>query len=370
MTRIILLDIDGVLVQPRGYLAALRATVQHFVGDFEIEEGMLTDLEKRGISSEWDMSPLIVAAYWDDIFARYPMDNLSDDVAIVARQIQDKKVNTKNAILIPEFDLLVGQYPAETAFRCRLFSHIPEELRKNLLMDSRNVRKSETFRTFQHFTLGSKSYQVTYQLPPAFEAQSLLLTEDKINFSGQILDELMDPVNRIAVFTARPSRPPREVTVFVPGYAPEAELALDLVGMKDVPLVAFGKLEYIASRYGLEPAALVKPSSFQALAATLAAWTGDELGALQAAYEWRISGKLNGRFNELPNSFELVVVEDTIGGIRSVRAAGELFRKAGFDVVVRAFGLTCGNSVKASAFEAAGVPHFENWESLIKQMQP
>ncbi len=63
MTKIILLDIDGVLVHPGGYRAALRATVQRFIGDVEIREDLLTDFEKRGISSEWDMSPLIVAAY-------------------------------------------------------------------------------------------------------------------------------------------------------------------------------------------------------------------------------------------------------------------------------------------------------------------
>ena len=32
MTKIILLDIDGVLVHPGGYRAALRATVNHFLG--------------------------------------------------------------------------------------------------------------------------------------------------------------------------------------------------------------------------------------------------------------------------------------------------------------------------------------------------
>lgn len=152
------------------------------------------------------------------------------------------------------------------------------------------------------------------------------------------------------------------------GYAPEAELALDLVGMKGVPLIAFGKLEYIAAQHQLDPATLVKPSPFQALAGILAAWTGEELSALKAAYNWHSTGMLNGRFSVLPKSFELIVVEDTMGGIRSVRAAGEILQKAGFDITVRVFGLTSGIKAKAVAFDIANVPYFENWSTLIAQI--
>lgn len=364
MKRIILLDIDGVLVQPGGYRAALRATVKRFIGDYVIEEDLITSMEKRGISSEWDMSPLIIAAYWEDVLSRQPMGGLSDDVAVAAKQIQEQKMEMPKQLHIPEFELAAGQYPAETAFLAGCFASIPEALRKNLLTDSRNVRKSETFRTFQHFTLGSKNYQATYQLSPEFEAQSLLRTEDKANISTEIGERLRHPMNSLAAFTARPSHPPRGVEAGV-GYAPEAELALELVGMTDIPLMAFGKLEYIAAQHGLDPAALIKPSPFQALAGVLAAWTGDELSALQAAYDWHVSGKLNSRFGELPQSFELAVVEDTLGGIRSTRAAGEILREAGFDVTVRAFGLTSGIAAKAAAFAATDVPHFENWESLM-----
>jgi len=365
MTRIILLDIDGVLVQPGGYRAALRATVQRFIGNFHITEDLLTDLEKCGISSEWDMSPLIVAAYWDDLLAHHPMDNLSKDVALAAQQIQNQSIAVPKHIFVPEFDLIVGQYPAETAFRAGYFSHIPEALRRNLLVESRNVRQSETMRTFQHFTLGSIHYEETYNLPSEFETESLLLKYDQSSINGSIRTRLFQNGNHIAAFTARPSHPPHEVKDSTLGYAPEAELALELVGMTNVPLIAFGKLEYIASLHGLEPAKLVKPSPFQALAATIAALTGDELSALHAAYDWHVSGKLDGFFSKLPKSFELMVVEDTMGGIRSVQAAGEILQRVGFDITVRAYGLTSGISAKKVAFDQAGVPNFESWNELI-----
>lgn len=365
MKRIILLDIDGVLVQPGGYRAALRATVQRFVGDYVIEEDLIAGMEKRGISSEWDMSPLIIAAYWEDVLSRQPMSGLSDDVAVAANQIQEQKMEMPKQLHIPEFELVVGQYPAETAFQAGCFASIPEGLRKNLLTDSRNVRKSHTFRTFQHFTLGSENYQVTYQLPAEFEAQSLLRTEDKANISAEVRERLRHERNSITGFTARPSKPPREWDGSHVGYAPEAELGLELAGLADIPLMAFGKLEYIAAQHGLNPATLMKPSPFHALAGVLAAWTGDELSALNAAYAWQTSGRLNGHFSELPKSFELYVIEDTMGGVRATRAAGEILREAGFGVSVHTLGLTSGIAQKAEAFRKADVPFFENWESLI-----
>ncbi len=370
MTKIILLDIDGVLVHPGGYRAALRATVHRFINpDFEIQEELLTGFEKRGISSEWDMSPLIIAAYWDDVLSRQPMTILSDDVSAAAEEIQRRKVDAPKNLSIPEFDLLPGQYPAEAAFRAGCFSSIPEGLRRNLLTETRSIHQSHTMRAFQHFTLGSEYFEETYNLPAEFETESLLLKYDHSNLNLETRAALLRNGNHIAAFTARPSHPPRESSGSTLGYAPEAELALDLIGMRGVPLIAFGKLEFIAAQHQLDPATLVKPSPFQALAATLAAWTGGELSALKAAYDWHQTGKLNSDFGRLPKEFQLIVVEDTMGGIRSTRAAGEIFQQAGFDVTVRVFGLTSGIPAKAAAFDSADVPHFETWEEITAAIE-
>lgn len=368
MTRIILLDVDGVLVQPLGYRAALRATVQHFVGsDLEIEENVILDLEKRGIISEWDMAPLIIASYWNSILVQQPIQNLPDDVSAAAREIQSQR-KVDGSINVPVFDNVSGQYPAVTAYEAGLFSSISDKLRKNLLTETRNVYKSHTMRVFQHFTLGSNHFAETYNMQSDFETESLLLNYDRSNLDEDIRASLQRDGNKLVAFTARPSRPPREITISMFDYAPEAELALELVGLQDIPLIAFGKLEYIAAQHGLDPAKLVKPSPFQALAATLAAWTGDELSALEAICNWHNTGALNEDFSKLPKSFEMIVVEDTMGGIRSTQAAGEIFQKAGFDVTVRTLGLTSGSKAKAETFEAAKVSYFDKWKTLIKQM--
>lgn len=362
MTRIILLDIDGVLVHPGGYRAALRATIQYFLGtEFKVHEDILMELEKRGIFSEWDMVPLIIASHWNSILLQHPKQNLPEDVFSAANEFQ--KIEISDQIMIPEFDLIAGQYPAEAAFQAGSFPLIPLELRRKLLTKTRDIYASATMRVFQHFTLGSENFSKTYNLPAELKTESLLLTHDQSNINDEIRSKLRK--YHLSAFTARPSGPPVEVTESIVGYAPEAELALELVKLNDIPLIAFGKLEYLASQHGLDPAALIKPSPIQALAGVLAAWTKEEWPALQAANAWREMGKINGAFKQLPGEFELMVVEDTMGGIRSTRAAGEILQSAGFKVTVRAIGLTSGSSAKALAFEQAHVPHFTNWESLI-----
>lgn len=371
MNRIILLDIDGVLVQPGGYRAALRATVHRFIDPaLEIPEDLLTDMEKRGITSEWDMAPLLIASYWDFILARQPMPDLPSEVVSAARVIQEQsRVNTPPGLSIPAFDLIAGQYPAESAFQAGCFPSIPYELRKKLLTATRSIHKSETMRVFQHFTLGSRKYEETYALKAEFKTESFLSKYDRPNVNDAIRLALQQEDHRLAAFTARPSLPPREATASALGYAPEAELALELAGLQDIPLIAFGKLEYVAAQRQLDAEMLVKPSPFHALAATLAAWLGEELPALQAVDEWRSTGVFNGRFRALPASFELIVIEDTLSGIRSAWAAGEILRQAGFDVVVRALGLTSASAAKAQAFEQMGVPHYADWQALMEDTE-
>jgi phosphoglycolate phosphatase-like HAD superfamily hydrolase len=370
MTKIILLDVDGVLVHPGGYRAALRATLNHFIDPpFEVQEENLLELEKRGISSEWDMAPLLLAAYWSEILSRQSGQNLPTDVFSAAIAINQRKIQKPAQLSIPEIRLVAGQYPAETAFQAGYFSYIPFGLRKNLLTQTRNVQASRTMRVFQHFTLGSKEFTETYDLPAEFQTGSFLLKYDKSNLTEEIRSSLSNPDYHLAAFTSRPSKPPCEIQQIPLGYAPEAELALELVGLPHIPLMAFGKLEYLSAQFGLDPASLVKPSPFHALAAILAAWTGEEWLALQAAYHWLETGTINKAFRQLPKTFELIVVEDTMGGVHSVHAAGKILKDAGFNVDVRAIGLTSGNVAKAAAFESAGVPSYEDWNSLMEVLE-
>jgi hypothetical protein len=375
MKKVILLDVDGVLVTPGGYRAALRATMHLFFNlmgltSFDIPEENLTVLENRGITSEWDMIPLLLASMWSDILRESSVQNLPPDLSSAAVEIGkylhgDKPLN----INIPMFELVAGQYPSETALQQNRFSSIPMELRTNILHKTRDIHFSQTMRFFQHFTLGSLKFTQTYNLPAELETESFLLTYDTPNINGEIRARLLRPGIYPVAFTSRPSGPPREVAESIVGYAPEAELALELVGLPDIPLIAFGKLEYLASKCGLDPVALVKPSPIHALAAIAAAFTREELSAIRVAADWQQTGQLNSLVSSLPRSFELIVVEDTMSGIRSTLKAGEILQRAGLDVYTRAFGFTSGNSMKAIAFQQAGIPCFEDWESLLNKIE-
>jgi hypothetical protein len=54
-----------------------------------------------------------------------------------------------------------------------------------------------------------------------------------------------------------------------------------------------------------------------------------------------------------------------MGGIRSVRTAGEILQRVGLEVNIQPLGITSGSTAKASAFEQFSVRYFEDWGSLI-----
>lgn len=370
MKKVVLLDVDGVLVTPGGYRAALHATLNHFAAlmgmpHFDFHEEKIAELERHGIFSEWDMVPILLGAAWNGILSRWDEVDLPPDLTSAAVAI-GRRMNGYMPVDVraPEFEILPETYPAESALQQGCFPFIPEDLRRNLLHDSHNVYVSHTTRLFQHFSLGSRVFSQTYNLPAEVETRSFLHLYDKSNLNEEILMKLLQENVHLASITARPSAPPRDVNTSHLGYAPEAESALELVGLPDIPLIGCGRLEYVAKQRGLDVAALMKPSPVHALAATAAALTGEECPAIQSAADWLQTGQLNGAFASLPRLFELIVVEDTMGGIRSTRSAGEILKRAGFDVTVRPFGLTLGSAAKASAFEKADVPYYEDWQML------
>lgn len=366
MTKIILLDIDGVLVAPAGYRAALHATLNYFarlmgLSHFEFPEEKIAELEGKGITSEWDMVPLLLAALWNEILARHGADNIPADPSAAAVEI-GKYVNGNTLhLFIPEIELVVGEFPTETALKQNLFPNVPLELRRNLFHQSRDAHHSHATRLFQHYSLGSKVFSETYNLPAEIETESMLLTYDRSNLNDAIREKLRGKKNHLCAFTARPSAPPREIKETLRGYPPEAELGLELVGLSDIPVIGYGKLEYIATQRGLDAMTMLKPAPAQALAAIVAAWMGNELAGLASACDWMQTNEVK---MNLPRKFDLIVVEDTLGGIRSVKSAGEILRRSGFDVTVKAFGLTSGSAAKAEAFKREGVSYFEDWNAL------
>ncbi|MBN1286695.1 MAG: hypothetical protein JXB47_14950 [Anaerolineae bacterium] len=359
--EIFLLDIDSVLVRPLGYREALRDTVNHFGLRMNQEQGAITPtyeeidvFEATGFTSEWDSIPMCLAAFFKLAGEWGPpvwRDTLTGTMVLMAR--------TRVRFPRPDYAAVVraiaaepdgGKLPAQKALDYFLAHTRPaqsEAVLRELLGSPADIR-TPTTRTFQHYTLGSRAFAMTYGFGPDFAVESYLLRRDEPLLSGEGRARLLDSGVRHAIYTARPSHPPESADSF--GYAPEAEMARALVGLEASLLVGFGHVAWLAEHMNVTPNAYTKPSPVQALAAIGAAWTGAVEASLWSACALAEDGELGGPLATLlaAGPVRVTVFEDTPGGVRAVRRAGDLLRAAGVDVTVRAVGVS-DSAVKRAA---------------------
>jgi hypothetical protein len=390
---VFLFDIDGVLVAPYGYRAAVRATLGYFYDQMNLPERLLPDenvlagFEAIRITSEWDMVPICLAAALDSWLAANPGVEIPGRLADAIWQIKQMGSSTN---LPPEIDYLrlqrllrdrlpPGIYPADTVLElaiagesATLFgSLMNNDLLEDLLAGSRDLDRSLTTRLFQHYTLGSAAYQASYRRPAMIQTPSLLASLDQ----PQLSQPLSRQITRLqtngnlfpAAFTMRPSLAPRGVDGSLPlKYVPEAEIALELVGLAELPLIGYGRILYLADQLGLEPESLLKPSPVQAIAAILAAIKGEEGLALLAAYN------VYAKYTPIPAVFiqpgdqlQVFVFEDSAGGIEAVYQAAEILRQAGVATSVSGYGIAT-HPEKIAALESVKALLYPSTEQAIR----
>jgi hypothetical protein len=244
---------------------------------------------------------------------------------------------------------------------------------EKLLTDTRDVAASPTTCVFQHFSLGHEAFEKVYDIPAEFESASLLLEMDTPLLSpmlrGQVYERIASRNLHAAAYTQRPSGPPREATDSLPGYAPEAEFALQLVDMQDLPLIGFGRMRHLAERHAVEVETLLKPSPVQALAAIGAALSGEELQSLEDTYAF-FKKSTDGGLAALPDwaaaPLEVHVFEDSAGGIEAVQRAGELLRDAGAEIRVHAYGIA-QNEAKIRALKGVGARVYATTDEAVQE---
>jgi hypothetical protein len=357
---IILLDVDGVLVHDRGYRAGVVATIEHFAADLGLHGLAPTTLEvdafqAAGFTNEWDLAPFVVgilrlAAASGGPVRRPTYENWA------ARSQDHQGRPSERALAALLVDLSRHQLPGDR--KASLEAGL-----KELLADTYDVYRCPTTQVFQEFVLGSALYAAHYGLQPRFDTPSLLEEEDEpaLTIEGRaILAQLVsDQGARVCVYTARPSGPPlsaseREEGLGQSGFgpaafprtgesplAPEAELAVRAVGLDRFPLVAMGRMQWLARKHGEAVEGLTKPSPVQSLAAVGAAWGGDEARALDAAHELFEHGALRSPLAEMAGEeAEIYVLEDATPGLQAAEGAGGLLRACGLAVRVRGIGVT------------------------------
>lgn len=376
MKRIALIDIDSVLIEPLGYRKAVVAVWDYIINLMQIppiplSEQMLANMEAFGITSEWDMLPIMIASLWQTILSQtdsFPIPADGDVLSAAQAFAKAQNIPPISEIPIPKIKPVPNQFPAETALEAGYFPAIPKTLADNLLRNSRDPYLSATTRLFQQFVLGSEKFQQTYRLPAIVQSPSFLTLYDRPLIPDDIRTALLTAQQNgmldIAIITSRPSLPPHEVVNDGYGYAPEAEIALESLGMANMALIGFGKLKYISNLYQLKPDELIKPAGAHSLAAILALLMGDEKLALHMTINWAVKRNFNSFYEILPQHLEIHLIEDTLSGVRSAQTAVQLLRQLGRDVRLYCYGLTGSNQAKSAAFENENIPHFGNWQQL------
>jgi len=244
------------------------------------------------------------------------------------------------------------------------------KLVRSLLSSTRRMLECETTRKFQEYTLGAEIFTKIYRSAPDEIVESFLLKYDEAILKpslSKFLQELnLDGLIRPAVYTARPSLTPKEIIPSDHDYSPEAELALSLVGLENIPLIGYGKLGYLAGVRDTAIPKYIKPAAGQAVAAMLAAWTGREWESLCWAADL-VEDKLDHQVVPLPGELDLFIFEDSPAGILGGKAAVDALNRIGIKVHFHPIGIA-SNLEKTSKLKALGARIYENINLALKDV--
>jgi hypothetical protein len=223
-----------------------------------------------------------------------------------------------------------------------------------MFSQTHDVDRAPVTQIFQEFVVGSALYAEAYQLPPRFDEPSVLITEDRSLISAEAQRKLagwaLADRARICVYTARPSLPPADEPdrLSHAGYSPEAELGIQLLDMH-YPLIATGRVQWLAAKVNVPFESVTKPAPIQALAAIGAALTHEEANSLLAAHALVARRELIGPLAHLKDRVTHVwIVEDGILGMQATHGAIDLLKQSGLQIHAHAIGIAAGGP-KAAA---------------------
>ncbi len=375
--NILLFDVDGVLIEDRGYHAAINVTLEYFgrlmgTGYTAIDDATRELFHAHGYTNEWDLCPFAVGVMIIEALKAAP------ELKLRSALLEDflKQFNVYHTASRPYADYLartdrIAGRPSERAWAVLhdALSSIElmgdtraaaESVLRTILADPYHIAAATITQVFQEHVLGSSAFEETYHLPPRFNVASLLFNEDRSLLKPQARHTLIRlaaaPHSYLCVYTARPSLPPADDVEWLldanrrpTGYSPEAELAVQVVGLEDYPLIAMGRMQWLAARVKQPVEYLTKPAPVQACAAIGAAISQRESAALMAAYAMVSRGEVIAPLTPLVDQMlEVWVVEDAVLGLHAARGAIELLLRFGIDAQLHGIGISSGGP-KAAA---------------------
>jgi hypothetical protein len=378
---LILLDIDGVLVDNVAYKVGVQHTAREFSRRLSVPAAppSLAEIdifESESITIEWDECAIITATLLIERLRR----EAADPVRRAALAALPAEVWAAVAALPPvpnappfaiDYGALarrVGAASRETGLLPSRAAHqlflaeldeavlgVARPLLHQLLDDIYAVDTSPAMQLFQNYALGDEHYAAYYQLPPHVTGPALLETLDVPLLDAKWRDALLQ--GRAAgevypvVYTARPSLAPAEGGDHARGYTPESEMARDLVGLAGVPVIGFGKLHWVAQREGRSGSTLVKPSPVQAMAAMGAAISGQELAAMEAAIAVQRGEPVRYPLTAIAGQ-AVHVFDDSASSLRAVGNAVARLNELGLGLTLTRHGIAPAGSPKQATLGA------------------
>jgi hypothetical protein len=369
---VFLIDLDSVLIEPRGYRMAIQSTLAYFtgkmgLGDLYPGEGVIASLEAINMTCEWDITPILLTAVFEGLVREnegllIPADILSACDAVRMMKLNPPTLELEKVIALLAENFKPGMEFATLALELSqsdtvtpLFPHLAgQPVLTALLANTRLLNGALTTRVFQHFTLGAERYEHLTGFKRLFESESYLLKEDRVLLAEDSREALLAAWQRnqlgVAIYTARPSMPEKGgVTSY--NYSPEAEVALEALKLTQIPLIGAGKMGWLASQMGLRIDQLTKPSPVQALAAITTAVTRKTESALWAAAKLNFESDKEA-YRGFP-TLSIHVFEDAGGNIKAVRQAAKMLEDIGVQNQVAAWGIG-ENPIKQQALLNAG----------------
>ncbi|MBW6464889.1 MAG: hypothetical protein K0B06_00100 [Brevefilum sp.] len=372
--QLILFDMDGVLLQPRGYHTALQTSVKRIgqalgVPQTELTDNQIARFEALNITNEWDSVAICAALILIHVWQVDPSPRL-DGMSPCPRVISDKKPNFDNFLMhLPDG----GDIPGVTTYTFLLEQNpwLNNDQRAHLwriLSHCRDIYQSLTLPAHQETVLGSENFTEHYHLPPRFDTHSYLSQYDRAIMTDQQLlllrEWLEHPNHKAGIMTNRPSRSPD-------GYlsSPEAELGTALIGLDDLPYVGSGVLAWFAVNHcQLPDHSLLKPNPVHALA-LLQRCLGQPLTtSIECAVSlWQ--GQTDVHNWQWLNNAKIVAFEDSVKGLQSVKGACRLLEALGIVVSCKLVGVG-KNPIKLAALDTISHNTIEsvnqvNWIELF-----
>lgn len=398
---IVLFDVDGVLVENRAYRAGIQQTTRYFSRRLGLaleppSDADIDVFEAESITVEWDSCAIVAAAlllarlraeartargqatlvglpsdFWRFLDALPPRTPKKTSVNFAALARRAGAASRATGLLPARAAL--GFFLDELASQDRVPLALAQPLLEHLMGQVYDIDVSPAMQVFQNYVLGQAQYAEYYGLRPHFEGVALLEELDQPLLRPELRDVVLqrqsDGLLFPVVFTARPSRTPVEVGGFERGYTPEAEMAARLVGLDGVPVMGFGKLDWLARRVGRAGSELVKPSPLHTMAAIGAARTGLEVEAIKAALAVERGDQLRYPLTACAGQ-AVHVFEDSPSSLGGVAQAVELLNRLGLGLQLTRHGVAPAGSPKRATLAAvADCVHADVNEGLEEMLR-